>query len=198
MRHTFKIEFLPAKEFLVIKGVGQLGDPAAGFTPDPEKDAWQIIRRALADGSVERLKKAAGSETVFALFCNTCVWNEADKCYDCGCDLACENLSGAAAGGGFDIVSLRASEYAVYDCEFADGETALENAHEKPDELFWGKDGSMKDCWLADNPYVCAIDDKENWKNGGAASIEQYTPFDPDVKEFSFKVRYPIVRKEKI
>ena len=88
MKHTVQIKHLPTKEYLVIKGYGKLYDP--GVAGDNE----DLIRKRIADGSVERLKKAACSETVYVLFCNTCVRNDEDKCYDCGYDIACENHGG--------------------------------------------------------------------------------------------------------
>jgi len=183
MKHTVKIEHLPAKEYLVIKGCGKLYDPgAAGDNED-------IIKKRIADGSVERLKKAACSETVYILFCNTCVRNEKDKCYDCGYDIACENNSGEKAGAEFEIVKLNPCEYAVFTCEF-DSETTLQDAHEKPDALFWNE-------WLKENPYTSAIDEPENWTGNGFAAVEQYIPFDIDANKFTATMWYPILRKEK-
>ena len=181
MNHTVKIMSLPAKEYLVIKGCGKLYDP--GVTGN-NKD---IIRNRIADGSVERLKKAACSETVYILFCNTCVRNDEDKCYDCGYDIACENHSGVKAGEEFAIIRLNPCEYAVFTCDFESG-TTLRDAQEQPDDLFWNG-------WLKENPYTCAIDDPANWNGKGFAAIEQYTPLDPDASKFTAVMWYPIINK---
>ncbi|HOJ11615.1 MAG TPA: hypothetical protein PK733_13620 [Clostridiales bacterium] len=66
------------------------------------------------------------------LFCNTCVRNDEDKCYDCRYDIACENLSDKKVADEFEIVRLKPCEYAVFTCEF-DSEMTLKDAHEKPD-----------------------------------------------------------------
>lgn len=189
MQYTVKTEFLPEKEFVVIRGYGRLYDPDIPHNPDPEKDTWKIIRRQLADGTVNRLKKAAGSESVYMLFCNTCIRKEDEKCYICGYDIACENLIGSDTVGEFDIVRLNSCEYAVFDCTF-DNETKLEQAHDKPDGIFWGE-------WLKDNPYVSAIDNPENWTGNGFAAIEQYSPLDPEAKKYSARFYYPILKKDK-
>jgi len=179
MKHSVKIERLPAKEYLVVKGCGKVYDPGvAGVNED-------IIRKRIADGSVERLKNAAGSEAVYILFCNTCVRNEEEKCYDCGYDIACENRSGIVSANEFATVTLDSCEYAVFSCEF-DSETTLRDAHEKPDALFWNE-------WLKEKPYVCAIDDLNNCKGNGFAAIERYIPFDPDANKFVATMWYPIL-----
>ena len=183
MKCAVKIEHLPAKEYLVIKGCGKLYDP--GVAGDNE----DIIKKRIADGSVERLKKVARSETIYILFCNTCVRNDEDKCYDCSYDIACENHSGTKTDAEFEIVRLNPCEYAVFTCEF-DSETTLQDAHEKPDNLFCNE-------WLKKNPYICAIDEPENWTGNGFAAIEHYTPFDPDAKKFIATMWYPILRKKK-
>ena len=183
MKYAMKVECLPAKEYLVIKGCGKLYDP--GVTGDNE----DIIKKRITDGSVERLKKAACSETVYILFCNTCVRNDGDKCYDCGYDIACENHNdNKKADVEFEIVRLNPCEYAVFTCEF-DSETTLRDAHEKPDTIFWNE-------WLKENPYTCAIDEPENWNGNGFAAIEHYAPLDPDAKKFIATMWYPILRKE--
>jgi len=180
MNYAVEIAYLPEKEFLVLKGYVKLYDSdSAGENED-------FLRKSLSDGSVERLKMAARSETVFILFCNTCVRDENEKCYVCGCDIACENLSGSQGCNEFEIVKLNSCEYIVYDCEFIN-ETTLQNAHEKPDNLFWNG-------WLTENPYLCAIDN-QNCKGNGFAAIELYTPLDPDAIDFHAKFFYPILRK---
>ena len=179
-----RVEALPAKEYLVIKGYGKLYD--AKVTPCPDSDPWINIRRWLQDGTVERLKKAAGSETIYMLFCHTCVRNDGEECYICGYDIACENHNGARPADGFEIVRLKPCEYAVY--EF-DCTVAMPDAHEKSDDLFWGE-------WLKENPYVCAIDDLANCMGNGYASIELYTPFKPDANQYNAEIWYPITRKQ--
>lgn len=186
MKYNVKKELLPMKEFLVIKGYGKLYDP--NVSPAPNEDTWEIIRRQLNDGSVERLKKTAGSESVYMLFCYTCVRNDDEKGYVCSYDIACENLNGVEATDGFEIVQLNQCEYAVFDCEF-DSETTMQDAHEKPDALFW-------DELLKENPYICPIDFSENWKGNGFAAIEQYTPFDPGAEQFNAKMWFPITKKD--
>ena len=187
MKHTVSIKSLEAREYLVIKGIVKLYDSEDLSILSEEKERWEVIKQQLDDGSVELLKKAASSETVYILFCNTCVRNDAEKCYDCSCDIACENLGGAKAVDGFEIVKLLPCEYAVFDCDFID-ESAMSKAHETPDALYWGE-------WLKDNSYVSAIDDPANWIGNGYASIEQYTPFKPDASKFNVKMWYPIIKK---
>ena len=187
MKNTVKTENLAAREFLVTKGNVKLYDSEDTSIPSSDSDTWNAIKRRLNDGSVDRLKKASGSESVYILFCNTCVRNDAEKCYDCSCDIACENLSGAKETDEFEIVRLSPCEYAVFDCDF-DGEIAMPKAHEKPDALFWGE-------WLKENPYSCAIDDLANCMGNGYALIELYTPFDPDADKFNVKIWYPIIGK---
>jgi len=43
---------------------------------------------------------------------------------------------------------------------------------------------------------AAAIDDPANWGGNGYASIELYTPFDPDAAKFTVKTWYPIIRKQ--
>lgn len=184
MIHEVKIESLAAKEFLVIKGVGKIYDPDI-INPDEGNDAtWEVIRRQLADGSAERLKKAADSETVYMLFCYTCARSDEEKCWVCSYDIACENRSGGTSGE-FETVRLKACDYAVYDCRF-DSEVKLPEAHDAPDKLFWGD-------WLKRNPYICAIDYPDKYSGNGYAQIELYTPFDIDSGKFNLKIWYPLI-----
>jgi hypothetical protein len=183
-----KLEALPAKEFLVIKGYGNLYDPDVDAAYQTH-DTWGLIREKFANGSVERLKKAAGSNKLYMLFCYTCVRDDANKCYACSYDIAFENINGSQAGD-FDIVRLNACEYAAYDCGF-DSEISLKDAHEPADELFWGEDG-----WLTNSAYTCAIDDPANWNGSGYAQIERYTPFEIDAKKFNMKIWYPLLFKK--
>jgi predicted transcriptional regulator YdeE len=193
MTYSIKIESLPPKEFAVIKGYGRLYDP--GISPDanPDNDTWNIIRRRIDDGSIMRLKKAAGSETIYMLFCNTCVRSDDEKCYICGYDIACEYIRGTGGvndnviAGEFEIVRLKSNEYAVFYCEFDNG-AALPDAHEKTDALFWNE-------WLKANPYSSAIDDPANWNGNGYAAMELYLPFDPDAAKFIAQMWYPIIKK---
>ena len=189
MKYTFRIESLPEKEYLVLRGYGKLYDPGVTPAAGSDTETWDMISRRINDGSVERLKMAAGSEYLYMLFCNTCVRNDNEKCYICGYDIACENLSGKKADAEFGVVKLSPCEYAVFTCEF-DSETTLRDAHEKPDALFWND-------WLKENLYTSAIDEPENWKGNGFAAIEQYAPFDPDANKFTATMWYPILRKER-
>ncbi len=184
MTHTMNMETLPGREFLVIKGSGRLYDADA---PDKSDGCWELIAKRLADGSVKRLTEAAGSDTVYMLFCHTCERNDAEKCYICSYDIACENVRGGAPGG-FGTVRLTPCEYAAYDCDF-DSETALKDAHVPTDELFWGENG-----WLKGSGYTCAIDDPANWRGNGFAQIERYTPFEPGAERFNMKIWYPLCR----
>lgn len=187
MKYNLKTEHLPEKVFLVIKGYGFMYDP--NFTPNanPDEDTWGIIQKQLSDGSVERLRKNAGSDIVYMLLCNTCVRNDEKKRYDVSYDIACEYLSGSEVADGFEIVRLKPCEYVVFDCDF-DGEYTLSSAHEKPDDLFWGE-------WLRENPYTCEIDNPANWLGNGYASIELYSPFDPNIEKFNAKIWYPVKLK---
>ena len=184
MNHTVKVESLPEMEFLVIKGYRKLYDP--GVTGKNE----DVLRQSITNGSLERLKTTAQSETVYILFCNTCVRDENEKCYTCGYDIACDNYSVQKAVNEFEVVKLKSCEYVVYDCEFLD-ETTLQDAHEKTDKLFWN-------VWLKENPYVCAIDEPENWRDNGFAAIEMYTPLDPEANKFHAKFYYPILQKNTV
>jgi predicted transcriptional regulator YdeE len=148
------------------------------------------MRKHFSDGAVERLKEVSGSEDVYMLFCYTCERDDENKCYVCSYDIACENLNGSGSNE-FSTVGLNDCEYAVYDCEF-DNETALQDAHEPTDELFWGDTG-----WLKNSGYICAIDDPENWAGKGYAQIERYTPFDIDAKRYQMQIWYPILPKDK-
>ena len=188
MNHTMQVESLAAKEFLVIKGFANLYDTARDASA-VDGDVWEIMRSHFADGAVERLKEASGSNDVYMLFCNTCKRDDKSKSYVCSYDIACENLNGSGSNE-FGTVKLKACEYAVYDCEF-NNETALQDAHEPTDELFWGDNG-----WLKQKPYVCAIDFLEN-SGKGYAQIELYTPFDIGAKRFNMQIRYPIIPKDK-
>ncbi len=184
MTHSMKTELLPAKEFLVIKGFGRLYDSNVDVSAIQE-NTWDIIAQKFQDGSVERLKKAAGSDELYLLFCYTVERDDADKCYVCSYDIACENVSGSITKE-FDSIRLNACDYAIYDCDF-DSEIALKDAHEPTDELFWGDNG-----WLKNSGYICAIDVPAN-SGKGYAQIEQYSPFEIDSKKFNMKIWYPII-----
>jgi len=186
MNHTMEIVSLPAKEFLRIKGYANLYDAERDKSAVGE-DVWGMIRKQFSDGSVERLKKSAGSEIVYLLFCYTCERDDEKKCYVCSYDIVCENFNSSRTSE-FDTIQLNACEYSVYNCDF-DSETSLWDAHESTDLLFWGDDG-----WLKDKLYVCAIDYPEN-SGKGYAQIELYTPFDVDAKKFNMKIWYPIIPK---
>jgi len=188
MKYSIKTEHLPEKVFLVVKGLGFMYD--SDYTPkvNPEEDTWGIIQRQLSDGTVERLKKNAGSEIVYMLFCNTCVRNDGEKRYDVSYDIACEYISGSEIADGFAIIRLKPCEYAVFDCDF-DGGYSLSGAHEKPDEIFWGE-------WLKANPYTSEIDNPAHWLGNGYASIELYTPLDLNAEKFNAKIWYPIKRTD--
>ena len=186
MTHKMKSESLPARSFYTIKGFANLYD--TDLDENVEKDdIWETIRKRFSDGSVERLKKVAGSENVYMLFCYTVERNNEKKCYVCSYDIACEKLSNENSSE-FDIIKLEACEYVLYDCEF-DSKTPLWDAHTPTDLLFWGDNG-----WLANNPYVCAIDILEN-TGKGYAQIELYTPFDIDAIRFNMKIWYPVIPK---
>ena len=187
MKYTVKKEYLDAKEFLVIKGLGKLYDPGVS-SADSDKNAWDIIKQRLIDGSVECLKEISGSNIVYMLFCNTCIRNDKEKCYDCGYDIACENINNSTPAEGFEIVRINPCEYVVFDCSF-NNETSMPNAHEKTDAVFWKE-------WLAENPYVSAIDNPANWLGNGFAAIELYSPFNPDANKFDVKMWYPVISKD--
>ena len=189
MRTKGTAQWHPAKEFLVIRGYAKLYDPDAVRDPALDMEAWDAVRGHLADGTVDRLKKAAGSERVHMLFCNTCSRNDAEKCYVCGYDIACVNLFGSRGADGFERVRLESCEYAVFEYK-STCETALPSAHEETDDFFWGK-------WLKSNPYDSAIDNPANWQGNGFAAIEMYTPFDPDATTYHAIMLYPIIRKHK-
>jgi len=179
-----KIESFPAKEFLVIKGFANLYDTDIDKSAIDE-NVWGIIRKQFSDSSVECLKKEAGSENVYMLFCNTCKRDDVNKCYTCSYDIACENYNHNSSNK-FTSVILRACDYLSFDCTF-DNETLLSDAHESTDMLFWGDNG-----WLKEKPFVCAIDYPEN-SGKGYAQIEQYTPFDIDATKLNMKIWYPIL-----
>jgi hypothetical protein len=149
----------------------------------------RYIARQFAGGSVERLKKAAGSDVVYMLFCHTCERDDADKCYICSYDIACENIGGGHPEE-FGTVRLNACEYAAYEADFTVG-VALKDAHEPTDELFWGSGG-----WLKNSGYTCAIDNPANWIGNGYAQIELYSPFEMGAEKFNMKIWYPLLCKK--
>ncbi|MDR1705357.1 MAG: hypothetical protein LBS19_11825 [Clostridiales bacterium] len=182
------IELLPEREFLVIKGFGRIYDSNVDMSAVTD-DSWDIIARQFADGSVERLKKAAYSDVVYMLFCHTCERDDANKCYICSYDIACENTGGGHSEE-FGTVRLNLCKYAAYDVDFKSG-VALKDAHELADELFWGSGG-----WLKNSEYICAIDDPANGIGNGYAQIEQYTPFEIGAEKFNMKIWYPLLPKK--
>jgi hypothetical protein len=86
MNHEVKLESLPAKEFLVIKGFGKIYNSDIMIPDDGNEGTWETIRRQFVDGSVERLQRTANSETVYMLFCYTCTRNDEEKCWVCSYD----------------------------------------------------------------------------------------------------------------
>jgi len=61
------------------KEIVKLYDSEDSSIPSSDDFTWSTIKQRLNDGSVERLKKAAGSETVYILFYKTCIRNDVDK-----------------------------------------------------------------------------------------------------------------------
>jgi len=181
MQYTVEVKDMPAKEYLVIPGFVELG----GSTPDSYAVQVQQMEARVADGSVARLQAVSGSATVHALFCNTCVLDEATGGYICGNDIACENVNHAASGDGFEIVRLDTAMYAVFDCSF-DGDITVARAFQQVDDIYWGE-------WLHSQPYESMIETTTGANTLGIAAVSSVTAMDDG---FAIKIHYPIRRKE--
>jgi predicted transcriptional regulator YdeE len=179
MEYNVKVETLPEKEFLVIKGYLVLGG-----NNDAYKDNDEFIRNNIKNGSIKRLRDISGSNIAYTLFCNTVVENEKDI-WTCSNDIACENINKENKIGDFEIIKLKSSEYAVFECENNSGMSYAEIS-KRIDDIFWGE-------WLNKNNYICAIDDFVNGANNGYAAIGLLN--DPDIKDYKIKTWYPIWKK---
>lgn len=183
MKYTVTKEFLLEKEYLIVLGFVEL----YGSTPDAYAAQERVTAGWAADGSAERLRRAAGADEVYLLFCRTCRLYESTGGYICGHELACENVNHRRAGDGFDAVRLDACEHAVFDCSF-DCEMTRVQAYKTIDGLYW-------DGWLRDNPYQSMIDG-EYANDPGTAAVTLADPFYPCAETFRIKTWYPIRRKE--
>lgn len=183
MQYTVEVETLPGKEYLVLKGYVELG----GSTPDSYAEQERLLAERIRDGSIAHLRRAAGSETVFTLFCHTCVLDERTGGYICGNDTACENVNHAPGGAGFDVVCLNPSEYAVFDCIFA-REMTKAQASQAIDDIYWGQ-------WLPENPYESMIETGTGANTQGIACISMIEPYATDAEAYRMKVWFPIRRK---
>ena len=184
MKYTVTTAFLPANDYLVIKGFIELG----GNTPDSYEEGERQFIELLNNGSIDRLKKVSGSKDVYTLFCHTCVLDEQTGGYICGNDVACENINNVQAGDGFDVIHLEPSEYAIFDYSFGDGMSKVQ-ASKKIDDIYWGE-------WLKNNPYESMIETTTGANTPGIAVIGMVEPLVLGVENFRGKIWYPIRRKE--
>jgi len=182
MNYTVKIVSLPAKEFLVIKDFIELES-----NNDSYSDTRATLEKYIADGSVERLKKVAGSDIVYGLFCNSCVKSENSEGWICGNDIACENVNGVTSDNDFEVVSLLPSEYVFFDCNY---EPSF-NADKEIDDIYWGE-------WLINNPYESMIELETGADTPGIAVITYCFPLDRKADTVNIKTWYPIRRKENV
>ncbi|MDR2686776.1 MAG: GyrI-like domain-containing protein [Oscillospiraceae bacterium] len=190
MQYTVRTECLPEKPFLVIPGFVVLGDESDTDQTDSIADSIRMLGERILDGSVERLRQAAGSDTVYTLFCRSCAKLPGRNAWACGYDIACENANGAAGGEGFALVRLAPSAYAVFDCYFDRG-TAKARAYALLNDLYWRD-------WLPKNPYISMIETDTGANTPGIASIELSTPLDPQAEEFRIQSWFPIRRKRRL
>jgi hypothetical protein len=183
MKINISTEFLTAKNYLIIKGFVELG----GNTPDAYEAQKHKLIELINNGSIDRLKKTAGSENVYTLFCNTCVLDEQTGGYICGNDIACENINNIPAKDGYDIIHLEPLEYAIFDC-FFDHELTMVQTLKKIDDIYWGE-------WLKENPYESMIETNTGANTPGIAVIGLIDPLDPNADCFHIKNWYPIRQK---
>jgi len=144
MKREISTEFLPCKDFLVIKGYMSWREIAPG-----ERDEWERKYGFPDKSLIERLKTKSGANEVYGLFCNSCR-KDAQFDWVCGDDFACENVSNCQAGEGFEIVRLAPSEYCKIVCTYGDEMTG-EKAAKEADEFFWNE-------WLKNSPYGSKIE----------------------------------------
>ena len=159
-----------------------------GDAPDAYEEQARITAGRIADGSVGRLRKASGSQTVYTLFCNSCKLDGKTGGYVCGHDIACENINNTPAGDGFDIIRLYPSTYAVFDCFFDGGMTPVQ-AYQWIDDLYWGE-------WLKNNPYESMIETTTGADTPGIAVISLDEPPDPGAESFHITTWFPIRQKD--
>lgn len=179
MEYSVRIETLPEKEFLVIKGYLKMDGKNNSYN-----DSDDFIRSNIKNGSIKRLQDISGSNIIYTLFCNTVVENEKNV-FICSNDIACENINKVNKIVDFDIIKIKSSEYAVFECE-NNSEMNYAEISKKIDYIFWGE-------WLKENNYFCVIDDFINGANNGYAAISLIN--DPDTKEYKIKTWYPIWKK---
>jgi len=166
-----EIEYLTIPQFLPLHEGSNADEIAIKFWEQCDKD-----------GSFDRLKSVCGSDTIYALFCNTCD----TKTFMTSYDFACINQTGADSTE-FCKIRLRAAKYAVFYCA-GESPMTIKQAYWRFNDIFWGE-------WLPKTNYKSVIDYDHR---AGSASIELFTPFKPysnDVSEFSVKVWYPIEDK---
>ena len=175
MKFTITQEFLPAKEYLTIKGYSAFSNENApaeyaewvrmcgelninGLDCFPDNDLNKKVKKLLAK---------SGASEVHALYCNSCRYDEQIGTWIVGYDIACENVNHAQAGDGFEIVRLDPSEYLVIDYSYGE-ELTREQAWKEIDDYFWGE-------WLTNNPYESMIGG-DHADNRGTADIGLSAP----------------------
>ena len=180
MKYNVRTTFLPAKNYLVIKGFIELDVGTSDSYEESERKLTELIK----NGSIDRLREASGTKDVYTLFCHTCVLDEHTGAYICGYDIACENINNVQAGDGFDVVCLEPSEYAVFECSIEKEMTRVQ-VNKKIDDIYWGE-------WLKNNPYESMVETETGANTPGIAVIGLNEPLDSNAESFYIKIWYPI------
>jgi AraC-like DNA-binding protein/predicted transcriptional regulator YdeE len=174
MDYEVQIEELGALDFLAIPHLALMDDSREAI-----EESKQIWNSCFKDAAIDQLKAVCGTETLYALFCDTYNPDTKRVSYDIGC---INQLKAASAA--FRAITLRPSKYAVVSGTYKAPMT-MGQVYARFNAVFW-------DEWLPKTNYRSVLD--TDWLTG-SASIELYTPPDVDAAEFSVKIWYPIAEK---
>lgn len=174
MEYEVKIEELGEIAYLAIPHLVSMSDDAEA--KEAQQNLWESC---FNDRLIERLKAVCGSDTVYALFCNTYDPDTSLISYD----IACINKAKAISDE-FRAITLRPSKYAAVSGAYK-APITMKQAYDRFNDIFWQE-------WLPKTNYKSIIDYD---CKPGSASIELYDPPNVNAAEFKIKIWYPIIEK---
>ncbi len=175
MDYEVRIEALEELRFIACTQMVSMNDDK-----DSIGTSIKLWDAKIKDGTIDRLKKERGEQTVYALFCNVYHPEASMISYDFVC-----KSSKAIINEDFKTIVLRPALYAVFKSNFTKPITR-EDAYRQMNDAFWGQ-------WLPKTNYTSVIDYDFN---PGSASIELWEPIDESPADFKITIWFPIIEKE--
>ena len=144
---------------------------------------FALWKDGFASGKIDRLKEICGSEKVVGIFCYKCDMETQTFSYH----IACENKLNALSSE-FETLKLKTLDYAHFENDCTDVEERFITYEALCNEI-WGQ-------WLPESKYISLIEPETFGCVDGYASLELYTPENPNDGSYNLKMLLPIKRKQ--